>query len=76
MSIETFIQIAENAFWKGEKEREMRRPIKVGEHFQSLSEDIKEKIRNMKSEDFKNVRPDAIDFMLHLPLFHQAIIKD
>lgn len=64
-AIRTMIEIAEAAFWKGNWERQFRRPMKVGEHYANLPEDIKEKLKNLKSDDFKNIRFDAIDFMCY-----------
>jgi hypothetical protein len=53
--INTLIEVAERAFWRGEKSLEFRRPMKVGEEFESLPEDVKESLRNLKSDDLRNI---------------------
>ncbi len=62
-AIETFIEVAECAFWRGAKEREMRKTQKPGESYANLPPEVREKLANMKSDDFKNVRFDAIAWM-------------
>ena len=64
MSIELFCEIAETAFWRGEFEKERRRTQgKPGEFYFSLPEHIREKLSQLKSDDFKNIRWDSISFM-------------
>ena len=63
MSIHTFIEIAEHAFWKGQKEQELFRTMKPGEFYLNLPEVVQEKLKDLKSADFNNVQFDAISFM-------------
>lgn len=65
MSIHLFTEVAEHAYWRGRKEQELRRPQRAGEFFQSLPVEVRERLANMKSDEFKNVRWDAISWMCH-----------
>ena len=66
-AIDTLIEVAERAFWIGQKDQEFRRIHKPGEFFNSLPPAVKKQLRSMKSDDFKNIRTDAISFMLYPP---------
>ena len=69
-AIHAFLEAAENAWWRGEFLRERRKDLgKPGEFYESLPEAVKAKMRGMTSDEFANVRIDAIAFMLHPPRF-------
>ncbi len=66
-AIDLFCEVAENAFWRGQKDQEFRRLMKPGEFFMNLPPDVKARLSKMSSDEFKNVRIDAIAWMLGPP---------
>jgi len=73
--VETLLEVGECAFWKGQKDNEFRRPVKVGEFYNNLPEEIKEKLKNLKSDDLRKIRFDAIDYQCW-PGIHPPVIKE
>lgn len=73
-AITLLIETAERAYWRGLHDQENRRPMRVGEFFNNLSEETKEKLRTLKSDDFRKVRFDAIKWMCHEPMFPHRIV--
>lgn len=69
MSVNTFLELCETAYWRGQKEQEFRRPQKPGQFVENLPPEVREKLKTLKSDDLKNVRWDAIFWMCHPPLF-------
>ena len=66
-AIDTLLEVAERAFWIGQKDQEFRRIHKPGEFFKSLPPHVQKQLRGMKSSEYKNVRLDAILWMLGPP---------
>lgn len=60
---DTLIEVAEQAFWKGQKDQEFRRIRKPGEFLMSLPPEIQRIFANMSSKEFSNVRLDAVLWM-------------
>lgn len=63
-ALNLLIEKAEHAFWRGQKDQEFRRPLRPGEFYNNLPEDVKEKLRTLKSDDLKYIRFDAIAWMI------------
>lgn len=73
LTFSTLLKVIEGVYWKGQVEAERRRPMKVGEAYESLPEELKKQIQNLKSDDFRNIRPDAVTWMT--PSVHKVILK-
>ena len=71
--VELLATLGERAYWQGDKCSEMRRPMRVGEFYDKLPQDVKDKLKNLKSDDLRKIRWDAIFWMCHPPL-HNPII--
>jgi len=75
--IELFCNVAEQAYWKGQKDQEFRRPMRVGEAFSKLPEYVKEKLKTLKSDDTRKIRSEEVAWMCHPVLFpHRVVIAD
>lgn len=59
-----FAEIAEDAFWSGEKPLEFGRPMKPGEFFEKLPPEIKEELKNLTAADLNKTRLDEILWMI------------
>lgn len=66
-TLELFLEVAERAYWRGEFDRQRHRshPLQVGKFYEGLPEDVKDRLRALKSDDLRNVRPDAVLWMCH-----------
>ena len=74
-ALELLMEKAEHAYWRGQKDQEFRRPMRVGEFFNKLSEEDKEKLRTLKSDDLRKIRPSEVAWMCHPPHpSHRVII--
>lgn len=64
--IETLMEVAIHAYFRGDFDRQRRRPPgNPGEFFNNLPEQTKETLRQLKSHDFRQLRWDAINWMMH-----------
>jgi hypothetical protein len=64
---ETLLEVAERAFWVGQKDQEFRRVCQPGAFFLSLPRATRRQLKALTSDDLKNLRVDALKYMLGPP---------
>ena len=58
------VELAERAFWQGHFAKGNRRdPGKPGEFFSNLPPEEREILKDLKSDDLRGIRFDAVSFM-------------